>query len=391
MFSLLLPLVYLSFVSLGLPDAMLGAAWPAMSVQLGKAVSDLGLVSMLGTIGAVISSLISGRLIRAFGTGKVMAGSVLLTSLMLLLYSFADSYFLVCLMALPLGMGGGAVDAGLNGFVARNYKASHMSWLHCMWGVGATLGPLLIGINLNSGASWQGGYRTASLFQGSLFAVLLISLPLWLKAEKRDLSENKSGAALNFRQTIQTPGLRTAMLAFACFVGFEYTASVWAASFLESQKGFDPASAAMFSSLYFFGTTAGRAISGFVAIKVDSRRLIRLGCLLAFCGAVLLILPLPREAALVGYALLGLGNAPIFPSMIFLTPQRFGIAISQSAIGLQMASAYAGSTLMPPLTGLLVRFTSLQTVPYAILILITAAWFFTLRLDRRVKEQTAVM
>lgn len=384
MFSLLLPLIYVSFISLGLPDAMLGAAWPSMSITLGKSLADLGLVSMLSTLGAVISSFFSSKLIDRFGTGKVMAGSVLLTALGLLLYSLSRSYFLVCLLAFPLGMGGGAVDSGLNGFVARNYKASHMSWLHFMWGVGATLGPIIIGLGIRQTGSWPRGYLTAAILQGVLLLILLFSLPLWKKAEKQELADFGTPHKLSLSSLLATPGLKTTMLAFFCMVGFEYTGSVWAASFLEEQKGFDAATSALLSSIYFFGTTLGRGVSGFIAMKVDSRKMIRYGLILAFCGALLLALPLvPREVALLGYLCLGLGNAPLFPSMTFLVPQRFGTALSQSVIGLQTAAAYFGSTLMPPLTGLFVRSTSLRVVPFMLLLLIAASWFFTGRIDRR--------
>lgn len=383
MLSLLLPLIYVSFISLGLPDAMLGAAWPSMSLTVGRSLSDLGLVSMISTLGAVTSSLLSSRLIERFGTGRVMVGSVLLTALGLVFYSFSRSYFMVCLLALPLGMGGGAVDSGLNGFVARNYKASHMSWLHFMWGVGATLGPLIIGASIKLTGSWPRGYLTAGIIQGALLAILLFSLPLWKKAEAQELHDFGAPKKLSLQGLMKTPGLKTTMLAFFCMVGFEYTGSVWAASFLEEQKGFDAAASALLSSIYFFGTTFGRGVSGFVAMKIDSRRMIRYGLCLAFFGALLLALPLPREAALAGYLFLGLGNAPIFPSMSFLVPQRFGANLSQAVIGMSTAAAYFGSTLMPPLTGLIVKGASLKVVPFMLLMLIAAAWFFTERIDRR--------
>jgi len=385
-FGILLPLVYLSFISLGLPDSMLGAVWPAMAAQMGQDLSSLGLVSMLVTLGTVISSLLSSRLIRSLGTGKVMALSVFLTSLVLLLYSFARSYGVLCLLALPLGLGGGSVDAALNGFVARNYKASHMNWLHCMWGVGATISPLIAGASLSGTASWPGAYRTVSILQGILFLVLFFSLPKWLKAEKRDpLAESGPGQHISNAQALRTPGLIIAMGAFACFVGFESVAGVWAASFLQGQKGFDVAAAASLSSMYYFGTMLGRAVSGFIAIKADSRKMIRLGVLLAFLGAVLLALPLPGFFSLAGFMLLGLGNAPIYPAMIHLTPRRFGIALSQAAMGLQMAAAYTGSTLLPPLTGALVRSASLQAVPWVILTLILAGFLLSQQIDRDVK------
>ncbi|MDD2561493.1 MAG: MFS transporter, partial [Eubacteriales bacterium] len=217
----LLIVVYLSFISLGLPDSMLGAAWPAIARDMGLEAADLGLVSMIVTLGTVISSLMSGRLIRSVGTGRVMILSVLVTAVVLLFFSFAGSYLLLCLLALPLGLGGGSVDAALNGFVARNYKASHMNWLHCMWGVGATISPLIMGANLRGSMGWPGGYRMVALLQGILFVILLISLPLWRRAEKKDPLASAGEKHISNRNALRTPGLMTAMAAFACFVGFE--------------------------------------------------------------------------------------------------------------------------------------------------------------------------
>lgn len=385
----LLIVVYLSFISLGLPDSMLGAAWPAIARDMGLEAADLGLVSMIVTLGTVISSLMSGRLIRSVGTGSVMILSVLVTAVVLLFFSFAGSYLLLCLLALPLGLGGGSVDAALNGFVARNYKASHMNWLHCMWGVGATISPLIMGANLRGSMGWPGGYRMVALLQGILFVILLISLPLWRRAEKKDPLASAGEKHISNRNALRTPGLMTAMAAFACFVGFEAIAGVWAATFLEGRKGFDPASAAFLASLYYLGTTLGRAVSGLVAIKVDSRRLIRWGCFLATLGAVLLALPLPRPFSLAAYILLGLGNAPIYPAMIHLTPQRFGMAVSQAAMGLQMAAAYTGSTLLPPLTGVLVRAISLDIIPYVVLALILLGYALSQLIDSKTEAATA--
>ncbi|MDD4080527.1 MAG: MFS transporter [Eubacteriales bacterium] len=385
----LLIVIYLSFISLGLPDSMLGAAWPAIAGGMGLAAADLGLVSMIVTLGTVISSLMSNRLIRAMGTGRVMILSVLITAIVLLMFSFAGSYLVLCMLALPLGLGGGSVDAALNGFVARNYKASHMNWLHCMWGVGATISPIIMGANLRGDMGWPGGYRTVALLQGILFAILLISLPLWRHADKNDPLASGGGKHISNSRALRTPGLNTAMAAFACFVGFEAIAGVWAATFLEGSKGFDPASAAFLASLYYLGTTIGRAVSGLIAIKVNSRRLIRWGCLLATLGALLLALPLPRSFSLAAYVLLGLGNAPIYPAMIHLTPQRFGVAVSQAAMGLQMAAAYTGSTLLPPLTGVLVRAISLDVVPYIVLVLIILGYVLSQLIDKRTEPATA--
>ncbi|NLG58434.1 MAG: MFS transporter [Clostridiales bacterium] len=385
----LLIVIYLSFISLGLPDSMLGAAWPAIALEMGLEAADLGLVSMIVTLGTVISSLLSVRLIKGLGTGRVMILSVLLTAVVLLLFSFAKSYLVLCLLALPLGLGGGSVDAALNGFVARNYKASHMNWLHCMWGVGATISPLIMGKSLAGSAGWPGGYKTVALLQGSLFVILLLSLPLWRRAEKTDPLSSNQGEHIGNGRALRTPGLITAMAAFACFVGFEAIAGVWAASFLEGRKGFDPAAAASLASLYYLGTTLGRAVSGLIAIKVDSKRLIRWGCLLATLGALLLALPLPPAFSLAAYVLLGIGNAPIYPAMIHLTPLRFGVAVSQAAMGLQMAAAYTGSTLLPPLTGVLVRFTSLDVVPYIVLALILLGYFLSQLIDKQTKVTQA--
>lgn len=384
MLSVLLPLIYLSFISLGLPDSLLGSAFPTMAVDFGADPGALGFAAALITLGTVISSLFSDQLIRKLGTGRVMVVSVALTAVALLMYSFAQSYLALCVLAIPLGLGGGSVDAALNGFVARNYQALHMNWLHCMWGIGATISPIIMGIHLKGSASWPGGYLTVAILQGVLTVVLLFSLPMWRRAEQLDpLSREDGQKKIPLAQTLKTPGLVTAMITFACFVGFEATAGVWATSYLKGQKGFDPATAALFSSLYFGGTTLGRVVSGLLSIRMDSKRLIKGGCTLGLLGVSLLILPLPREFALAGFVLLGLGNAPIYPAMIHLTPQRFGVQISQSAMGLQMAAAYTGSAATPVITGILVNAFHLQVVPWVVLALLLTGFVLSGRIDKK--------
>jgi fucose permease len=388
----LLFVIYIAFISLGLPDSLLGAAWPAMSRDLGVSLSMAGVVSMIIAGGTILSSLMSNRLIHRFGTGKVMLISVAATALALMGFSFASSLWVICLLAIPLGLGAGAVDAALNNYVALHYKARHMNWLHCMWGVGATAGPIILASFLSTQSGWAGGYKAISFIQIILVAILACSIPVWRIVE----SKSPSGPAdektyITAKQAIRTPGLKLALLTFFCFVGFESSAGLWASSYLVTQKGLDAATAALWASLYFGGTMIGRIISGFLSIRLSSKMMIRVGCSLALVAAIMLVLPLPSEFSLAGFVLLGLGNAPLYPSMIHETPRRFGKTVSQAAIGLQMAFAYIGTTFLPPLEGLLSRWFTLSLIPWAVLILVCGGLVFSEMLNRTTKRQKGVV
>lgn len=367
MANLLLAVIYVSFVSLGLPDSLLGAAWPSIYPELGTSISSAGILSMIIAVGTVVSSLSSDRVTRLWGAGKVNSFSVLLTAVALFGFSTSGSFGALCLWAIPYGLGAGAVDAALNNYVALHYKSRHMSWLHCMWGIGATLGPYAMGYALSHGMGWTGGYRTISLVQFGLVAILFASLPLW---KRQSNAENAQGSRpLPLREALGIAGAKEMMLCFFCYSAVEQTTGLWAASYLNGACGFSAEISATFAGLFFVGITVGRLLSGFMTMRLSDDRMIRLGIGIVACGVVLLLLPV-NALSLAGLVAIGLGCAPIYPCIIHSTPDRFGAENSLAFVGIQMASAYVGTTLMPPLFGLVARNLEISLLPaYLILFL----------------------
>lgn len=393
MFQLLLIIIYLAFISLGLPDALLGSAWPTMYPEFGVPVSYAGILSMIIAAGTVISSLMSDRLTRKFGTGKVTAFSVLMTAAALLGFSFSHSFCLLCLWAIPYGLGAGSVDASLNNYVALHYASRHMSWLHCMWGVGASAGPYIMGFILARGQEWNLGYRCIGLLQVGLTATLLLSLPLWSgrAAGKPTEGGEESGAPLTLLQIVRIPGALQIMTAFFGYCALEQTAGLWASSYLVLERGIAAETAAGYASLFFIGITAGRAVSGFLTMKWDDSKMIRLGEGLILAGVLLVALSF--DTALAGLILIGLGCAPVYPCIIHSTPGHFGADRSQAMIGVQMASAYVGTCLMPPLFGLIANHISISLFPIflaAILILMAGMYEKMLRARKREEERKGI-
>ncbi len=369
MFHLLLAIIYLAFISLGLPDSLLGSAWPSMYPEFDVPVSYAGIISMIIAAGTIVSSLQSDRLTRRLGTGKVTALSVALTAAALAGFSVSGSFWMLCLWAIPYGLGAGSVDAALNNYVALHYKSWHMSWLHCMWGVGATLGPFIMSYALSGSAGWTGGYRYISVIQIVLTAVLFLSLPLWKRQDAgqagADIEEPK---ALTLKEIIRIPGAKEVMICFFCYCALEQTAMLWAGSYLSLYKGMSAESAAGFAGTFFIGITAGRAISGFITMKLNDTQMIRLGQALIALGALALLLPGSYVLSLIGLSLVGLGCAPVYPCIIHSTPDHFGADKSQAVIGVQMASAYVGTCLMPPLFGLIANHISAGLLPVYLLL-----------------------
>ena len=353
----LLVLIYLAFISLGLPDSVLGSAWPSMYKGLGVGVSAAGAISMIISGGTIISSLNGARLIRRFGTGKITMVSVAMTAFALLGFSLSDHFFFLCLLAVPLGLGAGGVDTALNNFVALHYRASHMSWLHSFWGLGASLGPIIMSSSLlrQSGlwSGWQGGYRIIGLIQMLLVAGLFLSLPMW-KRVNDSASRGGTDRAKNpgFFRLIRLPRAGSALAAFFFYCALESTVGLWGASYLVMyrQVAFD--TAAGWVAIYYGGITAGRMLGGFLSLKLSQLKMILLGLSGVVLGILCLLVPL-EFMALIGLFLIGIGCAPIFPAMLHETPRTFGEENSQGIIGMQMAGAYLGSTLMPPLFGLI--------------------------------------
>ena len=373
MIHLLLIIIYLAFISLGLPDSLLGSAWPSMYPQFNVPVSYAGIISMIIAVGTIISSLQSDRLTRKFGAGKVTAFSVALTAAALFGFSVTKSFWLLCVWAIPYGLGAGNVDASLNNYVALHYKSKHMSWLHCMWGVGAMLGPYIMGYTLSREIGWNAGYRYISIIQIVLTAILFFSLPLWkrnntqLMEAATKLDENK---ALSLKQIVKISGAKEVMICFFCYCGLEATAILWASSYLSIYKGVTAEAAASYAGIFFIGITVGRAISGFVTMKLNDTQMIRIGQILIAVGIVTMLLPGTAAFTLIGLAIVGLGCAPIYPCIIHSTPGHFGADKSQTIIGVQMASAYVGTCLMPPLFGLIANHITVALLPFFLLLVL---------------------
>ena len=368
MFHLLLAIIYLSFISLGLPDGLLGAAWPTIYPELSVPVSYAGILFAIISGGTVVSSLLSDRLTFRLGTGRVTAISVCMTAAALFGFASSDSYWMLCLWAIPYGLGAGSVDASLNNYVALHYTSRHMSWLHCMWGIGATVGPYIMGAVLSGGGHWSGGYRMVGFIQLMLTAVLFLSLSLWKSRPER--SEGDPAKPLPLKAVISIPGAKQIMVTFFCYCALEQSTALWASSYLALYKGVPADTAAFFASMFFIGITAGRALNGFLTMKFTDTQLIRMGQTVILSGICAMLLPLGERAAIAGLILIGLGCAPIYPCVIHSTPEHFGAEHSQALIGVQMASAYIGNCLMPPLFGLIASHIHVAFLPVYLLLIL---------------------
>lgn len=377
MIHLLLIIIYLAFISLGLPDALLGSAWPSMYPQLGVPVSYAGVISMIIALGTIVSSLMSDRMTLKWRAGKVTAVSVAMTAFALFGFSVSDSFFALCLWAIPYGLGAGSVDAALNNYVALHYESKHMSWLHCMWGIGASVGPYIMGHVLTSGGSWNGGYRLISCLQLVLTIILVFSLPLWKHGAEDQEKSDTPRKAMSLAQIIRIPGAKAVMMCFFCYCSIEQTAGLWAASYLNLHRGIPVETAAGFASMFFVGITFGRACSGFITMKLNDMQMVKLGLGVIAVGIGAMFLPGNSLIAIAGLLLIGLGCAPIYPAMLHSTPDRFGAEQSQAIFGVQMASAYIGTCIMPPFFGVLAETVSVALLPFyllGVLILMTAMY-----------------
>ena len=383
MLQLLLPIIYLAFISLGLPDSLLGSAWPSMYPLLGVPVSYAGILSMIISFGTIVSSLNSDRLTRALGAGKVTAISVGMTAAALFGFSISTQFWMLCLWAVPYGLGAGSVDAALNNYVALHYESRHMSWLHCMWGIGTMVSPMVMGQVLAGGGPWTAGYRYIALFQIALTAVLFLSLPLWQKRTDETAEGGTAPQALSLGQVFRLPGAKEVMLCFFCYCALETTAGLWASSYLTLTRGVAADTAASFASLFYIGITAGRAACGFLTLKLSDTQMIRLGQGVLAVGVAALLVPGPQLLALAGLVLVGVGCAPIYPSIIHATPDHFGADRSQAVIGIQMASAYVGNLVMPPLFGLLANNITPALFPFYLLVLLVLMVFMHEQLVRK--------
>lgn len=375
MIHLLLIIIYVSFVSLGLPDALLGAAWPTMCQDLQVPVSYAGIIALIISAGTVVSSLLADRIHRRLDTGRVTAISVGMTAVALLGFSLSREYWQLCLWAIPYGLGAGSVDASLNNYVAVHFASRHMSWLHCMWGIGASIGPYIMGAALTGGMRWNSGYLAIALLQILLTAVLLCTLRLWKAGGEAGEESGKKREVLTLRQILAIPGAKEVFLAFFCYCGLEQTCILWGSSYFVLVVGLGEEAAASLASLFMLGITGGRLISGFLTYRINDKNMIRLGEGIVFLGVLFIFLPFGKATTMIGLLLCGLGCAPIYPCVIHSTPSHFGEERSQALIGIQMACAYIGICCMPPLFGLIANHISAGLLPVylgVILVLMTA-------------------
>ncbi|WP_084105453.1 sugar MFS transporter [Demequina sp. NBRC 110056] len=405
MYALLLAIIYVAFVSLGLPDSLIGAGWPAMHEDLGVPVAFAGIVTMIIAGGTIVSSLASERLTRRFGAGLVTAVSVAMTAAALGGFAFADSFWLLCLWAIPYGLGAGAVDAALNNYVALHYAAKHMNWLHSFWGVGASISPFIMSYALTSNLGWSAAYGIVGIIQVVLVVALFASIPLWARVnavvpddhdgEDVEAPEAGKGAThVPLAQALRIPGVILILIAFFAYCALESTSILWASTYLVDDRGVAAATAAAFASLFLLGITGGRFLAGFFADKVGDRALIRGGFVTVGIGAVMLALPLGTDVvALAGLVIAGLGCAPIYPAIIHSTPVNFGRRNSQAIIGIQMAAAYTGSTVAPPVFGVLATWLGMWTLPFFLAVLAVLGLVMAERLnglvDRRQLARSA--
>jgi len=381
--GILLILIYISFISLGLQDSLFGSAWPSMYGSLNVPLSYAGIISMIGSAGTVIATIFSVYVIRRLKTGLAVTMSVVFTATALLGFSLTHSFIFLCVCAVPLGLGSGSIDAALNNYVALNYKARHMSWLHCFWGVGASLGPLIMSWFLTRGDSWQSGYRTISVVQFSLILLLIISLPLWKKNAESKPDRNNP---VDFKKIFSIAGVKEILLAFFCYCAIEIVTGIWGASYLVAEKGVDPQIAARWISLFYIGITAGRFLSGFLTIKLNNRQMVRLGQIVIAFGVIIFILPFGRFTLLPGLFMIGLGCAPIFPSLLHETPKNFGKENSQAIVGIQMGCAYIGNTVIPPLFGWISSYASFKIFPFFIGIMLIINFTMISLLNKKVDK-----
>lgn len=391
MINLLLAVIYMAFISLGLPDAILGSVWPTLYVEFNVPIAYAGIISTIVALGTIFSSLQSNRLNKRFGTALVTVISVGLTAAALLGFSMSSSFLWLCVWAIPYGLGAGSVDAALNNYVALHFEIRHMNWLHCMWGVGASLGPYIMGYALTSNHNWQSGYTYLFLIQAILTFFIFLSIPLWKKKALLTSIDSPTDAnvhtkPLSLKEILTIPGAKQVLIMFFCYCAIEQTAGLWASSYLVLTKGVSTEQATTWASLYYIGITIGRGICGFITLKLNNKQLIRLGEGIIAVGLIILLFPLNSTLSLIALVIVGLGCAPIYPCTIHSTPTNFGTTHAEALMGVQMASAYVGTLIMPPLFGLLANGISIVLYPFYLLGLLILMFYMYESMLRKLKK-----
>lgn len=382
---LLLFIIYIAFIGLGIPDSLFGTAWPAISDEFSLPVSWANFVTIIISGGTIISSLLSARIINRFGTAAVTAVSTTMTAFALLGFSVSQNMLYLCLCAIPLGLGAGAIDTALNNYVALHYKASHMNFLHCFYGIGVSLSPFIMSFALSK-SSWQNGYFNVSLVQFGIALLTIISLPIWKKVRHSVTNSQSSPTrTLPLKTMLRNPKVMTACMVFLGSCGVEYTCGIWGSTYLVRGKGAAVDTAALMITFYYVGIAFGRFLSGILARKLTSNQLIRAGQITVLAALVLLILPLPYQVSAFSLFLIGMGNGTIYPNMLHLTPANFGEDVSQSVIGVQMAFSYVGILLAPAIFGLMAQYITISLFPYFILLCYVIMIVGTLKMNSIIK------
>lgn len=363
MFHFLLALIYICFISLGLPDSLLGSAWPILQNDLAVPLSYAGIISALISVGTIISSFFSDKVVRKLGTGRVTAISISMTAVGLFGFSSSTRFWMLVLWSIPYGLGAGAVDSALNNYVALHYKSQHMSWLHCFWGVGASVSPYIMSFALLKLDSWSRGYLIVSVIQILLSAFVFLSLPIWKKGIEGETKTDELLPPPKLREIFTIRGAIPCFLTFFLYCALELTAALWASTYLTQTKAIAPETASSYASLFYIGITLGRGINGFLAMRFKDKTLVRVGLAIIAVGLLLMFLPLHSAFALVGFIIIGFGCAPVYPCIIHMTPAIFGRERSQAMIGMQMAFAYMGFLIMPPIFGIIAQHVSVSLLP----------------------------
>ncbi|MBR4785594.1 MAG: MFS transporter [Fibrobacter sp.] len=363
----LLVVIYVAFIGLGLPDTVLGAAWPLMQRDMHAPLSAAGLLSIIVSVGTIVSSLLTPKLLRLIGTGKLVFVSIALTALASVGYGFSTAFWMMCLFAIPMGIGAGAIDVSLNNFAAIHLESKHTSWLHASWGIGACLGPALLAGSAFFGFGWRGAYEMVAFLLAIIAVMMLASLPMWKRRERGDsrLQQTSSTPDISLRAALRVPGMKLSFLTFFFYSSLEISTSLWCGTYLVA-RGFEPEVGALAVSLMFASVMVGRILSGFFAIRFTDMRLVHAGIAIVVVGCLVLVFPLPLWVTPVCICLLGLGCAPVYPSLIHATPARFGEELSGRAISIQMAGSYLGSIIMPPAFGFVASHFSVIVWPIAL-------------------------
>lgn len=386
MTTILLTIIYIACIGLGIPDSLLGTAWPAIYREFGLPISSVSYISLLISVGTVISSLLSARVINKFGTGKVAAVSTSMTAIALLGFSFSNNLLWLCLSAIPLGLGAGAIDTAMNNYVALHYTSKHMNFLHCFYGIGVSFSPYLMSMALSNQSDWRNGYQTVFYFQLLISVICIIALPLWNKVKESTHVQEENTRTMKLSEQIKMPSVRFVWGAFIGLGAMESLCAVWTSTFLVNVKGITSYNASKVIMIYYIGMTLGRFLSGILADKLSSWKLIKIGQLITISAILLLILPLSLESSILGLFLIGLGISPIFPNLIHLTPKNFGKSISQSVMGTQIAAFYVATILTPPFFGLIAELFGVNLFPFTLFISFIVVLFSIIFLTRELKK-----